>query len=319
MSGSIDPHRPDHHPRSDRGFALIAVLWVLVGISALALAGTLAARDAVHAAQNRAELARARWMAEGCVESARAAAAAALDAARDEGPSAPTWSALDRAIARSPLVDGCDLSVIPAGRALDVNAATGDDLRRLFIALGALPASADSLADAVLDWRDADGEARADGAEAAEYRAAERELPRNAPFVDVRELARVRGLDRFPGIDTLLSAEPGAVVLTRAPAAVLAALPGMTPEAVARLLQARAQASPNWSLALLADELSPPARAELMRAYQDLYTRTTTVPEAWIVTARARSGTPPVAATVEVRLAHAGPRAALVRRKDWVE
>jgi len=304
---------------SDAGFALIAVLWVMVGLSALALAGTLAARDAVSAATNRAELARAAWSAEDCLERTRAAVSAALADAAEEGPDAPTWRALDGAVGASLLVRGCDLAVVPAGRAVDLNAADGEWLRRLFLAAGVGGARADSLADALLDWRDADDQARPFGMEAAGYRAAGRPLPRNGPLADERELAGVQGFGRGDGVDTLLTVEPGRVFLDRAPAAVLASLPGMTPEAVVRLQQMRGATRGAPSLAALADGLSPGSRDALLRAYQELATLTAPTPDAWIVTARGRSGTPPLTAAVQARLVRAGPRAAVVRRRSWVE
>src|SRR4051812_11197706 len=56
------------------GFVLLAVLWVLVGLASLTLALSFAGRDAVGAAQNRMSLARAHWLAEGCVELVRGVA-----------------------------------------------------------------------------------------------------------------------------------------------------------------------------------------------------------------------------------------------------
>jgi len=309
---------PPRAPQGEAGFALIAVLWMMVGLSTLALAGTLAARDAVSAATNRAELARASWAAEECLERARAAIAAELEEARDEGPDAPAWRGLDRAVAASPLVGACDLAMAPAGQLVDVNAADGDALRRLFRAAGSGAARADSLADALLDWRDADERPRPLGIEAAGYRALGRVPPRNGPLADARELAGVRGFERAGGAETLLGVEPGRVWLDRAPPAVLASLPGMTPEAVARLQQLRSSGGAP-PLAVLADGLAPAARDALLRSYQELATLTTPVPDAWIVTARARSGTPPVVAAVQVRLVRAATRAAVVRRRSWVE
>lgn len=303
--------------RRDAGFALAAVLWVLVGASALALAATLAARDAVSAATNRAELARAAWAAEDCLERVRAAVSTALAEARDEGPDAPSWRALDRRIAASPLVAGCQLDVVPAGERLDLNVADGEMLRRLFVAAGVTSGAADSLADALLDWRDEDDQPRPSGIEAAGYRALRRALPRNGPFADARELAEVRGFGG--GADSLLSAEPGRVFLDRAPPAVLAALPAMTPEAVIRLVEMRGTTRAAPALEAVAARLSPAARGELMRGYRELAGAATTGPDAWIVTARGHGGTPPVTAVVEARLERAGERAAIVRRRSWIE
>jgi hypothetical protein len=209
--------------------------------------------------------------------------------------------------------------MVPAGARLDVNAADADELRRLFVADGFLAAQADSLTDAVLDWRDADDQPRPGGIESAGYRAAGMEAPRNGPFADVRELARVRGLAAVRGLDTLLTAEPGRVLLDRAPRAVLASLPGFTSEAVARLEEVRSRTGRAPELAALADGLSPAGRDVILRAYQDLAGITAPEPDAWIVTARGHAGTPPVAAALEVRLVRAGPRAAIVRRRSWIE
>jgi type II secretory pathway component PulK len=50
-----------------RGFALLAVLWVIVALTALAATGVLAARSAGAVTMNRVALARGRWAAEGCL------------------------------------------------------------------------------------------------------------------------------------------------------------------------------------------------------------------------------------------------------------
>jgi type II secretory pathway component PulK len=69
-----------------RGFALLAVLWVIVALTALTGAGVVSARTAGAVTRNRIGLARARWAAEGCL----AVALAGLDRiARTEQPLAP--------------------------------------------------------------------------------------------------------------------------------------------------------------------------------------------------------------------------------------
>jgi type II secretory pathway component PulK len=50
-----------------RGFALLAVLWVVVALAALAATGAIGARTAGAVTRNRIALARARWAAEGCL------------------------------------------------------------------------------------------------------------------------------------------------------------------------------------------------------------------------------------------------------------
>lgn len=225
------------------GFALISVLWIVVGVSALAMAGSLAAREAVASARNRADLADAAWRAEGCLERGRAAMSQALKAARNEGPGSGTWDRMDRAVRESPLLagSGCTVEMIAAGAALDVNSTPDDAIHRALTAHGVPAARADSLVDALGDWRDADSVPRPRGAERGWYRANARRAPRDGPLADARELVLVRGFDAVPGVEALLCTEPGRVPLGHAPAAVLASLPGFTPEAVARVVDIRSR------------------------------------------------------------------------------
>jgi general secretion pathway protein K len=306
-------------PSPRGGFALLAVLWVIVAIAALTLAAQLAARGSVAAARNRAELARAAWLAEGCAERARAAVSHALLAARPEGPSGTTWNRIPAVVAASPLTDGCELAVRAAGAALDANTADAETLRRFLAAMGTAPASADSLADALLDWRDADTDPRPAGAEAPAYLRAGLAPPRDSAFAAPAEVRRVRGWDRFPGLDTLVGVEAARVPLAHAPLPVLASLPGFGAEAVARVAELRARGEPVPDASAVGAQMGDAARAELQRHAWELAGRATAVPEAWIVTAHARVGTPPATAALELRLVRAGDRAAVTRRRSWTE
>ena len=304
--------------RDEGGFALLAVLWVMVGVASLALLYRLAAREAVAAARNRADLTVAAWRAEGCAEAARAAISQALRAGRDEGPDSPTWAVLDRVVAADALAAGCEVRLLSAGRGLDPNTADREMLLRLLTAADVPVGAADSMADALIDWRDPDSEPRPRGAEAGWYIAAGRLPPRNGPLADVRELARVRGWDRA-GLDTLFSLEPGRIDLNRAPPAVLAALPGFTPEALSRVTEMRWRGARLGGLIELEGALSRGARESLLRHFPEASVLTTTAPDAWVLEARAREGAPPVTAVVELRLVRGGERAAVVRRRRWFE
>jgi general secretion pathway protein K len=308
-------------PRARGGFALVSVLWILVGVSALALAAGLAARDAVSAARNRADLAAAAWLAEGCVERVRAAADEALAAELRGGRDPSAWRNLDRVVAESPLLAGapCTAELHPAGAALDVNAAPAESLRRLLLAVGQTAAAADSLVDALADWRDADDVPRPLGAERGWYEARGLRPPRDGPLADVRELRWVRGWDAVPGVETLLTTEPGRISVNHAPPQVLASLPGFTPEVVSRIEEMRMRGAQVRELGALAGELTPSARDAFHRHYAELAGLATVDPEAWIVRGRGAVGAPEAVAVLEVRLAGAGDRAAVVRRRSWIE
>ena len=299
-----------------RGFALPAVLWVIVGVAAVSLAGTVAARQSVATAQNRVDHARAAWRAEGCLEVARATTA---DALADGDRAAIAWTGLDSIFARSSLLAdaACTITARPAGAALDVNSAGAERLQRLFRAAGARPGEADSLTDALLDWRDGDDEPRPLGAESAWYRPHEELPPRDGPIADVAELRRIRGMSEVAGIDTLLGVDPGRIPLGRAPLAVIASLPGIGDEAVARLAELRSRGQQPGDLLAFAASLSREARAEMLARYPELVALVTTEPDAWIVTSGAKEGPRAVSASIEVRLVRAGTRAAIVRRRSW--
>jgi general secretion pathway protein K len=303
------------------GFALLAVLWILLGVASLGLAIQLAGRDAVAAARNRMNLTQAAWLAEGCLERARAVIGEALTAGESAiSAGVDPWGALDQVVPRAPVLTavGCDVELRAAGSAIDVNAADSEMLRRLFVALGIRAPRADSLLDALLDWRDGDDEPRPFGAERSWYAAHARPLPRNGPFADVRELRRVRGFEELSAIDRVLDVEPGRIALNHAPLEVLAALPGFTEETIARMAEQRLRGVRTRNLLDLSGALSPMARDSFLARFADLARLTTAEPDAWILRSRMNYGTPPVRSTLEVRLVRAGSRAAIVRRRSWV-
>lgn len=294
-----------------RGFALLAVLWVLVGVSALGLLLMRTARDEVGATRNRVARTRAAWLAEGCAERARAAIDDAMSEMRRVDS---VWQALDSVVAASPMRAGCDVTLVPAGLTLDVNTIDGHTMRRMLLAAGTSEPVADSVADALIDWRDPDDDALPHGAEREWYAHAARHPPRNAPLTAPAELALVRGTDAVPDIHTLLGVRRERVLITHAAPSVLAALPGMTPEAVARIRQLRNDGH-RVDLGELGALLSADARRQLLAAYQELMPLVTSTPDAWIVTATASSGVPAVASALTLRLVRSGQRAAVVERE----
>jgi type II secretory pathway component PulK len=305
-----------------RGFALLAVLWVIVGVSAIAAASLLVAREGVSAARNRMALTRARWQADDCIERARAVID---DALADRGdvprPVPGGWAVLDRVVTASPAVTAasCDLTLQAAGTAVNVNTADADQLTALLTALGIDAVHTDSMVDALLDWRDADDVPRQFGAERAWYRAARLPAPRNGPLANIGEVRLVRGFgpDVFSDsvLDSVLTVEPGRIVWDRAPMVVLASLPGMTPEALGVIADLRLRGLSVGDVSTLGASLSPGAAQTLSARYADLQRLTTSEPDAWLLIARGHDGhAPVVTATIEDRIVRAGTRAAVVRR-----
>jgi type II secretory pathway component PulK len=307
-----------------RGFALLAVLWIVIGISALAVALDLSARTAIGTAANRRAMTRAGWRAEGCLEITRSVIADVL-AGHGLWLAAPAgWADLDQAVPSAPALiqSGCSVQLRSSGIALDVNAADYEAFRRLFLEAGLPSLASDSLAAAILDWRGSAGPAHPLGAIRAWYDAEHRFLPRSGDIADIRELRRIRGYSgavaRVPALDTLLTTESGRIVVSRAPTPVLATIPGLTDESLARIAELRSRGGGPIDLMSMGGQLSPAARAALGAQPMERAGWTTTEPEAWIVTARATSGSAPsVTAWVEARIVRAGRRAAIVRRRSW--
>ena len=308
--------------RSRAGFALLTVLWIILAAASLCMTITFAARESVASARNRGSATRAMWHANDCLERARATIGDALEEAPSSSYQLPSpWLALDSIVARSAIapVAGCRVALRATGITIDVNTVDDEMLRASLRAAGIAFARADSMTDALLDWRDADDVPRPLGAERAWYVESHRPTPRNGPLASGREIALVRGFGADPVLDTLLGVESGRILLARAPLAVLAGLPGMGEEALARIGERRGRNAGALELIVFAAELSPEARGSLLTRYAELARLTTSEPDAWIATARGRVGGPPITAVIEVRLVRAGTRAAVVRRRSWIE
>jgi general secretion pathway protein K len=138
--------------------------------------------------------------------------------------------------------------------------------QRLLASLG-LPAA---VAEAVVDWLDADAEATTpNGAEDPYYLARDpAHRAANRPAVDLGELARVKGLDAAavarlaPFVTALPEATP--VNVNTAPREVLQAIvPSLTPEGAARLVAARPFASRDAFLRALPAPPPAPVGAQI--------------------------------------------------------
>ncbi len=89
-----------------------------------------------------------------------------------------------------------DISVVDEAGRIDLNAADEQLLVALFAGAGAESSAARAMANALIDYRDADTIARPNGAEVPEYRAAGLAYgPKNAPLDAVEEMSRVLNFD----------------------------------------------------------------------------------------------------------------------------
>lgn len=301
--------------RHRRGFALAAILWVLTVASIVAAAAALQGRSAYAATRNRVNEDRAFWIAEGCVASTVAGIDRLLGST-SEARYDNVWRRLD-AVAdslRDGATDGCVVTLRAEGSAIDVNGASEQILRKYFVETSG-NSEGNAIADALLDWRDRDSDARAAGAEATWYDANKRPGPRNDALASDAELALIRGLENRMDLRQHLTTEPSVICLATAPAPVLAAIPGFTRETVDRVLTDRAEGVPVRDLSTLVSRVSRTAAESLLVHFPELSASTSIEPRVWILTASARAGDPAIELGATVWFDRYGDHVVVLRRR----
>jgi len=218
-----------------RGFIIVAVLWILAALATLALIYSMYAREAALNFVGHDERLQAEALAESGVE----LAAYQLTAQANLQPLQGHFSFRQGTAAVS-VKFRCENSLI------DLNFAPEQVLSGLLIGVGVQPDDAVAYADRIIAWR-TPLPAGTNDAEAAIYEATGKSYgPRHGPFQDPNELGLVAGLpaalvDRVLPYVTVYSGRPEVNVLA-APPQVLAALPGLTPDRLQLLVNLRANA-----------------------------------------------------------------------------
>ncbi|CCE06485.1 putative general secretory pathway protein K precursor [Bradyrhizobium sp. STM 3843] len=212
-----------HRHRAERGFVLVAVLWIIAALAALAtIFSAFLANSARAIAVNDNAL-----QAEALVSAAVELTAYKL---ASSGESPPAHGAFHARL------NGAEMSISFTSETarIDLNNAPKELLSGLMTVLGAPPENAKDYADRIVGWRTRAAPGSAAGGEDALYRAAGRSYgPRQAPFAHINELALVLGLppalvERALPFVTVFSGSAGVDVINAKPE-VIAALPGMTP------------------------------------------------------------------------------------------
>ncbi len=217
------------------GLALVAVLWVLVLLSLLAANLSQGSRSNARLAQNLVAATQGKYASEAGMQWALWS----LQQAPDE-----QWLA-DGSVQLLQLDDiAVRVALQDESGKVDLNAAPVELLSGLFVAAELDGASADALADAIMDWRDDDDLRRLNGAEDDDYLAAGREDgAKDAPFDKVEELQLVLGMTadtyrRVRGSVTVLNGLPG-INPQFAPRLALLALPGADEGAIDQFIEQR--------------------------------------------------------------------------------
>ena len=273
--------------KSERGFALLASLWALVFVGAVAGAYLAESSHVARITRNRNAELQARQAAQAGLERAHNALERlqilrfdpAITLNVESGPRLTrVWNDLEAALAeisRDCLGDACyELEIRDLGTTLNVNTASEAQLRNLFLAVGADYRRADVAAQSIADWTDGDDLHRARGAERSYYLAIPIPYePRNGPITDLSELTRVRGIDRWlsdAAFPFLTVEGSGRININAAPEPVLAALPGLGTQAIQVILDARRRGVVFSNVFELSLHLGATARAQLREGFREL-------------------------------------------------
>ena len=219
-----------------RGMVLVIVLWIVTLLAVMAGGFAYSMRVETRLATSAVERAQARALAEAGVAYALAWQ---LDPdAQKQWP--PNGDPHEWMFGGGRL----RIEVVDASGLVNLNDPSPDLLKGLLAGVGVEAGDQERLAAAIQDWWDPDDQPAPQGAESAEYRAAGRAGPKNAPFESIEELGQVLGMTRelyarLAGVVTAFSHQSG-VNPELAPARVLRAL-GLDERTVADYVEARAR------------------------------------------------------------------------------
>jgi hypothetical protein len=109
-------HDSGSNTTCNTGFALLGVLWIIVGLSVLAMAMARVSWHAVTMAEIEHDRIVGRWLGEGCLARMRSVTNSLL--ANDPTHAAVVWRTLDRALLTdsATVIAGCELSLRTDGR-----------------------------------------------------------------------------------------------------------------------------------------------------------------------------------------------------------
>ncbi len=258
--------------RANRGIALVAVLWVIVLLAAMAVSFVGTIRTETTVTRNLVDNAGAQALADAGVYRAILALYRSFEEIEADGeigtltePDEPATAASEAAASGGPVEGGAlrfdgrpylwpfedgvvQIAIQSEAGKIDLNAAGDDLLIGLLRANGVEQPAV--LVDRIADFRDADKERRPQGAEDADYDAAGRSQgAKDAPFESVGELQQVLGVsralyDRLAPALSVYSEARGIDPMT-APPAALRALPEIDPSVIEALLIERQAEDPD--------------------------------------------------------------------------
>ncbi len=231
-----------HASASQKGIALVLVLWVIVLLSVIAGAMSTVQRTGVAMTGNIRQEREGRALVSAGLNFMALMLERRARPAEDnpwpmDGQLHP-WAFADRTIW---------VGAMPEDARIDLNQVNEQVLLSLLQSMGLDEEQALAVRGAILDWRDADNATHVQGAEDREYRAEGRPIgARDANFLSIDELQQVAGISpelykKLAGALTV-DARQRTVNPAFASREVLLAMPGVTPEQVDQYILERQQA-----------------------------------------------------------------------------
>jgi general secretion pathway protein K len=246
----------------DRGVILIALLWILVALSVIALSFSRESFVEVAVARNARDMGDAYYVA-------RAGIAAAVYRLMEKRYATPPVQGVELPGPPDPIELGelqgefgggsFKVEIQDESGKISLNTVGEEHLRLLVESVGIGKPDSDVIVDSLMDWRDVDMAHRLNGAEDAYYQSLA--LPykaRNGRIESVEELLLVRGVTRDYFYSHREKGEDGSPVsryglsryftayynsnrinVNSAPLQVLMAIPGMPPQAAEHIYQRR--------------------------------------------------------------------------------
>jgi general secretion pathway protein K len=215
---------------SEQGFVLVAVLWIMAALAALASIFALYLSNSAQALAINDTNVQAEAVVSASVELTAYQLSLTTDSPR------PLQGSFHYRLDDADI----DVSFVVETARIDLNLAPKELLANLLSGLGAAAEDGEQYAERIIAWRTPPKAGAAED-EVSLYRAAGLAYsPRQAPFAHVNELALIVGLppalvDRALPFVTVYSGQPKINVLAAAPE-VIAALPGTTPSALKEFL-----------------------------------------------------------------------------------
>jgi len=249
--------------RRQRGVALLAVLWLSVALTMIAMTTAYVVRTEAAAVGNHLDSERAGWLARGAVQ---AAVYAVLHSGGDRATAAPDASLIQQMHPQQRWLryefetGSAVVEVVPENAKLNVNQASPEQLAALFVLLYRPDLQSRELAEAIVDWRSPRASSVATTFDMLYAALPEPYQAHHAPLEELEELLAVKGMDRdlffgqpvqdaagnwsrTPPLGELLTTEPNLRGLNMYYAAyeVLRVLPGWDESLARAVIDARSR------------------------------------------------------------------------------